>query len=63
MATFRGHTGNARKVTAESLDFAHLWLSLYEPDPESEGEEREKEIANLLAWLDREANKKEKRRK
>lgn len=54
MATFhydgKEYTGKSRKVTAESLDFAYMLLSCYD----AESEERAQEIADLLAWLDKE---------
>lgn len=63
MATFhydgKEYIGKSRKVTADSLDFAQMWLSCYEPS-EDEGEERAQEIADLLAWLDKEIIKKER---
>lgn len=56
------YTGKSRNVTIESLDFAQMWLSCYEPS-EDEGEERAQEIANLLAWLDKEIIKRERKGK
>lgn len=54
------YTGNARKVTADHLSFALDWLTCYEPS-EDEGEEKAREIADLIAWLEREVSKKERK--